>query len=457
MQDRKKSYRGNCRTVGMALSAALVLAACQDSSGPVNDAEFDAVRARADYAALESVLNAAAVRSFEATSSRISATTSGGVSVLPLADGISALATPSTRRTGAERLLRDAGAIAAGLPLISPFNRGATFVWDAARGDYAKSTRSGAPGNGVRFILYATDGATGKPDPARERGYADLVDTGSPTGPDIALRLVAVYEGITFLDYGLTLVARTGGGRLEVTGFVRDAENRVDFDIDVEGARDGASDRVDVTFAIEIEARDFRVVGQVRGVEDGTGRGEVDVTRPPRRRLDPDHRAGRRRPDRCNVLHQRHRIRHGARRSGEPGHSQAGRQRVVRARSRGARAHRAHHRNAAGMARLSGRAGRRTGRTRDPPVNGRGRNRRGRVGGRAGSPPGSFQRSCPEGTADREELEVAFLQLSLLFFPLVVQSSAKAARPGAGSVRRSSASNAARSRRAASVGESPVE
>lgn len=278
MQDRKKSYRGNCRTVGMALSAALVLAACQDSSGPVNDAEFDAVRARADYAALESVLNAAAVRSFEATSSRISATTSGGVSVLPLADGISALATPSTRRTGAERLLRDAGAIAAGLPLISPFNRGATFVWDAARGDYAKSTRSGAPGNGVRFILYATDGATGKPDPARERGYADLVDTGSPTGPDIALRLVAVYEGITFLDYGLTLVARTGGGRLEVTGFVRDAENRVDFDIDVEGARDGASDRVDVTFAIEIEARDFRVVGQVRGVEDGTGRGEVDVT-----------------------------------------------------------------------------------------------------------------------------------------------------------------------------------
>ncbi len=261
----------------LACIAALALAACQDSVGPAQDEAFETARARGDYAALESVLNGAAVTSFESMSARLSTSASAGANV-PGLIGVAAAARPGAPAS-AGLLLRELQSLDAALPLISPASRGATFVWSAESGDYRKDpTRAGAPANGVRFILYATDPATGQPDPTRERGHADLTDTGSANGPDVALRLVAVYEGITFLNYGLTLVPQAHRGRLDVRGFVRDPEHRVDFEVAVEGSRDGAVGRVDVAFTIGIAARAFRIDGRVRGVENGAGRGEIELT-----------------------------------------------------------------------------------------------------------------------------------------------------------------------------------
>jgi hypothetical protein len=160
--------------------------------------------------------------------------------------------------------------------VISNEARGRTFVYDAAADDYrADLTRTGAPANGVRFILYALD-ARNRPIPSQEIGYADLLDEGPEIGDEVALRLVAVERGRTVLDYRTrALQLGEGSGRIDVTGFVVDGASRLTFTIEVAGEEVGGATELELDFTLRMEDRGFAVTGALRGIE---GDDDADAT-----------------------------------------------------------------------------------------------------------------------------------------------------------------------------------
>ncbi|MCL5460153.1 hypothetical protein M3M33_16060, partial [Loigolactobacillus coryniformis] len=77
-------------------------------------------------------------------------------------------------------------------PTLSPRYLGQTLVYDMVTDQYVVDPkRTGAPRNGVRFIVYEVNGEQ-RPNPAREIGYADLLDEGPASGEAQVLRLVLV-------------------------------------------------------------------------------------------------------------------------------------------------------------------------------------------------------------------------------------------------------------------------
>jgi len=267
-------------TLCLALLAG-ALTACTDATGPETKAPFDAEAVLADYGTLDSILASDGWRGFLAMGGAVSNGTFGA-GIETALSGAASLR--SVRGTAAARALavQLAGAAdmplrAASAPVISTLHRGKTFVYDGESGRYVVDpARSGAPETGVRFIVYAERG--GQPDPSREIGYADLVDEGDGSAQDIALRLAVVQDGGTILDYRTTLDETDGTGTVTVDGFLRNAMDRLDFDVDVQGRGSGAAGMVDISFRMAVEERAFEILGAVSGAKQGAGSGDVDVT-----------------------------------------------------------------------------------------------------------------------------------------------------------------------------------
>lgn len=111
---------------------------------------------------------------------------------------------------------------------------GRTFEWDEALNRYAMTERTGAPANGIRFILYAVDPFTEQPAiPLNEVGQLDLIDEGNASAT--RLRVVARTGGVTRLDYVVSASYALFGESVQATatgeGFVSDGTRRLDFDL----------------------------------------------------------------------------------------------------------------------------------------------------------------------------------------------------------------------------------
>lgn len=279
--------RGNSRrerSAFLARCAALVLVtavagACSDDpTGPGGGDEFDAATVDANLDAMDAVFTTPAWQSFEALSLRFNL---GGLtpSVAPAQEALArvevggaALGT-DTPLTAARRL----AVAVSSVPVISPGARGTTFVIDPATGDYTPDpARTDAPSNGVRFILYGVNPITGEPLLEQEIGYADLVDEGDSTA-GIALRLIVVSGGETYLEYSVSLEGDDTSGAIDVDGYIRDTEHRLDFELDITGAS-GIQQTFDLDVHLEIASRGFEVDVSVSGLEvDGNGSGEIRV------------------------------------------------------------------------------------------------------------------------------------------------------------------------------------
>ena len=108
---------------------------------------------------------------------------------------------------------------------------GKTFEYNSGTALYEATARTGAPINGVRFILYAVNPITNVPvEPLTEAGYADVLDESTPTANSVRLQLVS--GGVTYLDYGVTGSATASTGRAVVDGYATDGTTRVNFDLD---------------------------------------------------------------------------------------------------------------------------------------------------------------------------------------------------------------------------------
>ncbi|MGD8697659.1 MAG: hypothetical protein PVJ43_00130, partial [Gemmatimonadales bacterium] len=110
---------------------------------------------------------------------------------------------------------------------------GTTFEYDADSSRYVASVRTGAPTDGVRFILYNDKTAL------NEVGYIDLSGqsildaSGSPI--DVTLKVFIASDSATLpvLNYQATGTVSGTGGTLSFTGFLSDGGSQLDFDFGI--------------------------------------------------------------------------------------------------------------------------------------------------------------------------------------------------------------------------------
>ena len=105
---------------------------------------------------------------------------------------------------------------------------GKTFVYDIGTASYLASDLTGAPANGVRFILYEVDPVSFLPkDPLVESGYVDITDVSS--GTTQAARVQVVSGGTTYIDYTISASSGATSGRVTVLGYVTDGVTRANL------------------------------------------------------------------------------------------------------------------------------------------------------------------------------------------------------------------------------------
>ncbi len=204
-------------SVTLLAAVCLALTACGDS-GP--GGEFNPAGATADIQAVNATFASPVFGSFATFSQHFDAAIGTGPVVSASAEAFNfrratnagelrAAAARNAHKVAA--LLRKSStgtsfnATRAGIP---PEVAGKTFEYSA--GSYVATGRTGAPANGVRFIIYAVHPVTFEPvEPLNEVGYVQITDlSGSNTQ---AARVAVVSNAITYLDYTVTATCRVTG------------------------------------------------------------------------------------------------------------------------------------------------------------------------------------------------------------------------------------------------------
>ncbi len=256
---------------------ALVAAACSDSTSPIEESGFDPVATdnRTD-AVLTTIDGNQALQSLSVLGGALpnfAATKLLNVT-LPLhrsetIDG------PSFSRRG--DLIRDAApefSSSSPLVLLPADVLGRTFVFNLQTNAYeVDTTRTGAPADGVRFILYAVDPVLGQVvTPLTEIGHVDLIDKSAPGVNSV--QILAVVGEVTVLDY-------TASGSISIldpsvtfsaVGFLNDGTNQVNFSISITATQSG---QLTLDYELSVPSQNFSVN---IGIDGDTSGAQITVT-----------------------------------------------------------------------------------------------------------------------------------------------------------------------------------
>jgi hypothetical protein len=207
-----------------------------DSTAP--DAPFDPAGTSSDIDAIEASYESDAMYGFQSAMPAISTTLGESSAAVALRAAPSKIM--ATGKSGAREYastlarlysvptagMRPVGSRAA----ILEEHLGKTFVRNASTLEYEVSDRTGAPSNGVRFIVYTVNPISGQPvTPLQEVGYVQLTDLSGSTTQ--AARVLVVSGDITYLDYTVTAMATTAGGLITVAGYVTDGATRANVNL----------------------------------------------------------------------------------------------------------------------------------------------------------------------------------------------------------------------------------
>lgn len=257
-----------------AAFALLALGACGDD-GPSAPSVFDPVALQGDLGFAAEAMTAPATESFAAIGFMIDYALGGfgggGLVVEAPALLLEGALKPKAelkQRLRTQASLKMASAIPAEL-------LGETFEYDPETGEYAPGNRTGAPNNGVRFVLYAIDPLQGTPVvPLVEVGRADLTRTGSSTS---AVARVQVVSGaaVTVLDYQASVEGSATSPRIEVEGFARNGDDRLDFELATSFSL--ASDEITINWRTEMPTRGLTTRLEQRFVDGSNPRFTIDA------------------------------------------------------------------------------------------------------------------------------------------------------------------------------------
>ncbi len=231
----------------LAAATALVVVACSDSTGPGPAKPADPLATAANIQGLSTTFSSPAFRSFSLAATYSPAATSSlgtlrtllrtaqpALSGRPLTAAESRLAAASLNAA----FVTSGGVISASV--LPPAILGTTFEWNTATFQYEATARTGAPVNGVRFILYALD-VNGAPIVAQEIGYADILDESTATTQKVHILVVGLDPAVTYLDYTISATATASSATLAVVGYITDGTNRLDFNATFTGTATSAS------------------------------------------------------------------------------------------------------------------------------------------------------------------------------------------------------------------------
>jgi hypothetical protein len=224
------------RCVTLLATACVALTGCGDS-GP--EVPFNPAGTTADIAAVNATFESPTFASFSSFSPLFDAALGGAPLVSASASAFNfrratnsgelrAAAVRSARRLAALTPAMANGSFSASTAAIPAAIAGKTFEYGG--GAYAATDRTGAPTNGVRFILYAVDPVTFTPvEPLVETGYVELTDLS--VANTHAARVVVVSGTTTYLDYTVRVTALASSGQVTVLGFVTDGTNRANINL----------------------------------------------------------------------------------------------------------------------------------------------------------------------------------------------------------------------------------
>jgi hypothetical protein len=135
--------------------------------------------------------------------------------------------------------------------------RGKTYEWNgtAFPPSYQPTERTGAPANGVRFILYALAG--GVPITTQEVGYADLKDESTFDADKLHIVVVGSSPAVPYVDYTITLTGTATSGTVTAVGYLTDGTKRLDFNASVTETATGVS--VDIRFDVNADDHHVRL------------------------------------------------------------------------------------------------------------------------------------------------------------------------------------------------------
>jgi hypothetical protein len=243
----------------LAALALTALAGCgKDSTAP--DVPFDPAGTSSDIGALEASFDSPATAGFAAAAGAI-----GDVlGETPAAAAVKAMPTKALIAGGkpgaghyaatlAKVYARPSGGITPSLSTaaaaILDEHLGVTFTRDPETLEYGPSDLTGAPEDGVRFMVYAVNQISGEVIvPLVEVGYADIVTTESTTAATVRIELVS--GGVTYLDYAVAVTGSESEVTITISGFVSNGDDRVNFDLDTHLNLTESSVGVDYTLTV---------------------------------------------------------------------------------------------------------------------------------------------------------------------------------------------------------------
>jgi hypothetical protein len=262
----------------LAALAILVASACTDGTGP-NERRFDANNVRAGVSAIEGITSSKALTSMQAVARSMGIV--GASSIAQKIGSGSGLAGSGSGLDVVTRKLTTA-AVDAGtalIPVMRPSVLGMTFVYEPSVRKYVPDpARTGAPSNGVRFILYEVD-PNEDPLTSKEIGYADLTDERRSSASSAGIRLEAVIGGVTKLAYSFDLTGSVQAAQFNVFGYIADGGDRLDFSIKTSQQLFGRGGKATLEAKLFVAQEDFEVTAKIEGIAgEENGDGKIDLT-----------------------------------------------------------------------------------------------------------------------------------------------------------------------------------
>jgi hypothetical protein len=213
-----------------AIALAAALAACSDSTGPE---DYDPVAANnLAETVLDAVDGNLALSALAVLGPAMQFSAAGPVfSVVPF-DPTQGTAATASRLRDLRDLVPSFGSTGT-LALFPVDLLGTTFVYNPDLGQYAADPEAtGAPEDGVRFILYAVDPILGEVVlPLDPIGSLDLIDVS--TASEDAIRIVAQIGNETYIDYVASAAVGTSSVTISAEGYVSNGTDQVDVDMSV--------------------------------------------------------------------------------------------------------------------------------------------------------------------------------------------------------------------------------
>ena len=268
------------RLSALGLALAVGLTACDDgSTGPGADGPFDPTTSAADLQVVEDAFDTPVFASLGSMSGNFSRIQGAPALASVLSDAGWDLVTAGESwqlKAAGERV---AGALysasAAEVVLIPDGYRGRTYDYNPDIGYVFNESRTGAPTNGMRFILYEVNPITHEPG-TTEIGYVDLLDEST----DLAgvVRIVVVSGETQFMNYTVSATALVGSISFTIDGFVSDGTDIVNLDLTTSFESTFATETVTLTYGIEIPSRSFTMSAtMVMEFSSETAQGTVTV------------------------------------------------------------------------------------------------------------------------------------------------------------------------------------